>query len=551
MPRHFILALATALLATSALATTFIVPEDDRLIEKADAIVIGTIDGKKVQQTPTDIETVYDVRVSRSIKGFPRSLETIRIVSPGGHLGDRGVIVPGSAHFEIGDRVLLFLTRDRNRWTPTDMTLGKFRFETSTAGTSVLVRDSEDVFGFDRAGRMHVEHVRREAPFLQFIQERVAGRRPKADYFASAAEVVVQSDSQEDAIQIQPSGAPFPAPTYTDHQLLNGVWIGTRWEDAAATFIKRSTQNISGAADGGVSVIQNGLAAWTNEPGSTIVLTYGGQADTASAYQDGVSVVEFNDPQGRIGGGWTGEGTVATTFLSYFNPHVFPANSTTTWWSIRDADVVFQNGYTASNSSFATAMTHEIGHGIGFRHSNAHYIRPNDVDEPCQPAVEECSNSAIMYWQAISTFGFTLQTWDINAVQAVYPGGSGGAPGFYLTTPCRLIDTRNPTGPYGGPPLGTRVARNIVAAGRCTIPAGATAIAINVAAVTPPSLGNVIVYPGPSGAGVPSVSNLNFRSGETISNNAIVGIAPDGSINIYSTATSPMHVVIDVYGFFR
>ena len=25
--------------------------------------------------------------------------------------------------------------------------------------------------------------------------------------------------------------------------------------------------------------------------------------------------------------------------------------------------------------------------------------------------------------------------------------------GFYTVTPCRLVDTRNPTGPYGGPSL--------------------------------------------------------------------------------------------------
>src|SRR5688572_13098877 len=178
MSRHFILALTLLVLTTSALATSFIVPEDEVLIARAEAIVIGTIDSSTVVKTELGVNTVYELRVSRTLKGLPRTLDVIRVVSPGGHLGaEGGVIVHGAAHFAKGDQVLLFLTRHRGQWTPADMTLGKFRFRTSTAGANVLVRDAEDIFGWDRAGRMHVERVRREAPFLRFVEERVAGRR--------------------------------------------------------------------------------------------------------------------------------------------------------------------------------------------------------------------------------------------------------------------------------------------------------------------------------------------------------------------------------------
>jgi hypothetical protein len=552
MPRNIVLTLlALLLLAPAALATTFIVPTDEELIAKADAIVVATVRSHSVTTVP-EVQTVYQIRIDRVLKGRQSIDQVMQIVSPGGELKDRGVIVAGAAHFADGERALLFLTRDRLGWTPTDMTLGKFKFKTTTRGTSVLARDTDDIFGWDRSGNAHVERVRAQDAFLRFIEARVRGERANAGYFVASSDVVLE-DSVDDSMTLQPNAPAFPAYTYTDNIRLpnNGPYVGTRWPNiaAGATFYKRSDTNIGGAGDGGVSVIQNALASWTNECGSVINLIYGGQRATPSQDFDGISVVEFNDPQGRVAGSWTGQGLVARTFLSYNDPHEFPAG--TTWWSILDADVVFQDGYTAANASFATAMTHEIGHGLGWRHSDAHFTRPTGFDEPCQPAVEECSGNAIMTATSIGSLGYTLQTWDQNAAQAVYPGGSCGISGFYVITPCRLLDTRNAAGPYGGPALSSNVARNIVVAGQCGIPAGATAVAINVAAVTPPSLGRLVVYPGPAGSAVPTVSTINFRTGETISNNAIVPISPDGSINIYSTATSPMHAVIDVYGFFR
>ncbi|HJQ38411.1 MAG TPA: hypothetical protein VKB93_14835 [Thermoanaerobaculia bacterium] len=652
MLKHFLLLI---LLAPAALATTFIVPTDEEMVGRADAIVIARAERHWVDESP-EIQTIYELRIERTIKGSPRAAELLRIVSPGGQLKDRGVYVPGAARFADGERALLFLTLDHGRWMTTDLTLGKFRFTTSTMGERVLVRDLDDAVAWDRSGAPHRERVRREAGFLRFLHERAAGRRPAADYFTTVSALTVNSAltinsaTEESTAGLEPHAPAFPPYTYTDNIFLQlddppfAGYVGTRWEDMAAgvTFYKRSEHNIPGAADGGVSVIQNGLAAWNNEPASNINLIYGGPlAGTPSRNQDGISVIEFNDPQNRIGGSFGGVGTVGTTFLSYWNPHEFPAG--TWWWSIRDADVVFQDNYTAANVSFPTAMTHEIGHGIGWRHSDAHFIRPTGFDEPCQPAVEECSNNAIMFHQSDGSLGYTLQTWDQNASQAVYPGGgstctppsitqqptsrtiSSGAgttltviaggttpftyqwylgtsgnvsqpisgatvsslsvgpttttnywvrvsnacgsvdsatatvtvtggntsAGFYLITPCRLADTRNPNQAYGGPALNSNSVRNFVVVGQCGIPSGVTAIAVNVAAVTPPSQGRLTLFPGPISNPVPGISNINFRIGETISNNAIVPVGADGSINVFSTATSPMHVVIDIFGFFR
>ena len=411
--------------AQGAMGASFLVPTDSELIAKTSTILTGVVEGSFVQEANGIIETTYEVRVERTMKGSLPSGELVRIVSPGGMIGDRGLYVPGSAHFRQGERVLVFLNRDNGRWKTTDLTLGKFRFATSTAGERVLVRDQEDVVGWNHQGQIHREKVRREAGFLRFIGERVQGRNPASDYEVDVKDITIApapgprrlTTSSEATVgseaTISSEAAPFPAPTYTD-------WASgqpTRWPNMAAgvTFRKVASQNISGLGDGGVAAIQSALGAWTNDPASNINLIYGGTTSAGSANHDGQNVVEFNDPQGKISGSWTGAGTIGVCFLSFANSHSFGG---VTYWNITDADVVIQNGYPGTHSAFPAGLTHEVGHGIGWRHSNQDYVSGG----ACNSSTQECTSAAIMNSSVSGSFGFTLQTWDRNAAQAVYPG---------------------------------------------------------------------------------------------------------------------------------
>ena len=431
---RLIAVMMSSLVAATLGATSFIVPTDEELAAKSPAIVVGSVEGSTVRRTATSIETVYSIRVQRTLKGLPRTEQNITVASPGGFLpGVGGVVVPGAAHFRQNERVLLFLRPENGRFVVTDMTLGKFRFANAFGGERLLVRDMEDVSGWDREGMPHREQLRREDQFLRALEEHIHGRRPIAaqsdDYLVEASGVeLIDEEPRVQSLGVEEGGiianAPaFPPKTYTDNVSDGTQYQGIRWSTMAAgvRYYKRADQNISGAADGGVGAIQSGLAAWNNECGSVINLIYGGTTGTASANFDGINVVEYNDPQNRISGSWTGAGTVGITFLSFTAEHTFAGEQ---WWSITDADVVFQNGYPATHAAFAAAMTHELGHSIGWRHSNEHYIKPG----ACNAAVEECSTSAIMNSQAIASLGYNLQTWDINAAQAVYPGGTCGTP---------------------------------------------------------------------------------------------------------------------------
>ena len=120
---------------------------------------------------------------------------------------------------------------------------------------------------------------------------------------------------------------------------------------------------------------------------------------------------------------------------------------------------------------------------------------------------------------------------------------------FYLTTPCRIIDTRNPNGPQGGPALVSGGTRNITVAGVCGIPTGAVAISVNLVVVTPSGSGYLTAYTGPANAVLPLASTINYQTNRTLANNAIVKVGSD-TINVFNGGPT-VHFVIDVNGYFK
>jgi hypothetical protein len=421
--------------ASTLSATTFVMPTDDEMIARAKTIIVGTVEGSYVREANKSLETVYEVRVERRLKGAGKVNELVKVVSPGGILGERGVLVHSAAHFANGDRVLLFLNPSGDAMTPVDLTLGKFRFVTSSKGERLLARDIEDFVAFDRTGAPHTEQVRREDAFLRYIGDRVGGRRNQtddADYFVDASSVVLPP--------VEPAGrrittdvAPYTAGSYTSNFNADGFGCGTcpvgfapmRWvnADAGITFVK-NTANMIDTVDGGVGVIQNGLAAWTNDCESNVTLNYGASTTALPNTDDNINVIVFNDAGNVINGSFNGSGIVAVTTSSFWTfEDMFDGQE---WWRILDSDISFQDGYTGAQASFQVAMTHELGHAIGFRHSNADPTNGNGSTVGCSSAEEDCTTTAtaIMWFQTVSAFGATLQPWDQNAVRAVYPGGS-------------------------------------------------------------------------------------------------------------------------------
>ena len=142
--------------------------------------------------------------------------------------------------------------------------------------------------------------------------------------------------------------------------------------------------------------------------------------------------------------------------------------------------------------------------------------------------------------------GTNAQTASTNTVSFMV---GSGAISFYTVSPCRLVDTRNAAGPVGGPELTAGASRVFPIAGYCGIPAGATAVSLNITVVDPPVVGNVALYP--AGITPPATSTVNYVAGITRANNAIV-LLNNGQLEaICRQVSGTLHVVIDVNGYFR
>ena len=122
-------------------------------------------------------------------------------------------------------------------------------------------------------------------------------------------------------------------------------------------------------------------------------------------------------------------------------------------------------------------------------------------------------------------------------------------PGLFTLTLCRLIDTRLPAGLFGGPALAAGANRVFTVVGQCGIPAGAKAISSNATVTQPTAPGFVVLFPGGT---VPGVSNVNFRTGQTRANNAIVPLSAGGTLSVTDGQSSgTTHFILDVNGYFQ
>jgi glucose/arabinose dehydrogenase/PKD repeat protein len=122
---------------------------------------------------------------------------------------------------------------------------------------------------------------------------------------------------------------------------------------------------------------------------------------------------------------------------------------------------------------------------------------------------------------------------------------------YFTLSPCRLVDTRGPAGPLGGPALSSGVTRTFDLDGVCNVPATARALAVNVTAVQGTSFGSLQMWAG--GSLQPSASVINFAAGQGRANNGIVSLGPTGTVNVSAIVGGggTVHFILDVVGFFQ
>jgi Pro-kumamolisin, activation domain/Divergent InlB B-repeat domain/Subtilase family len=119
---------------------------------------------------------------------------------------------------------------------------------------------------------------------------------------------------------------------------------------------------------------------------------------------------------------------------------------------------------------------------------------------------------------------------------------------FVPVTPCRIADTRDPDGEFGGPPIQGGTHRDFIIPDQtaCGIPKTAAAYSLNVTVVPFKTLGYLTVWP--TGQTQPVLSTLNSIDGRVKANAAIVPAGSGEAVSVYATDTT--NLVLDIDGYF-
>src|SRR5579864_5766797 len=131
------------------------------------------------------------------------------------------------------------------------------------------------------------------------------------------------------------------------------------------------------------------------------------------------------------------------------------------------------------------------------------------------------------------------------------PLSGTGTPGlrFVPVTGCRVVDTRNPNGPFGGPFLtgGAPARQFVVPNSACNIPATAQAYSLNVTVVPHSApLGFLTMFP--CGQTQPGTSTLNSIDGRVKGVAAIVPAGTSGAVCAF--ANNDTDLILDINGYF-
>jgi hypothetical protein len=125
-----------------------------------------------------------------------------------------------------------------------------------------------------------------------------------------------------------------------------------------------------------------------------------------------------------------------------------------------------------------------------------------------------------------------------------------GVPAIFVAmTPCRAVDTRAGSLPFGAPALATGEIRTypLPASTACTIPAIAVAYSLNIA-VVPVGTTMRWLTAWDTGNTQPNAATLNDKAGLITSNSAVVPAGAGGSINIF--VTDATNLVMDINGYY-
>ena len=181
-------------------------------------------------------------------------------------------------------------------------------------------------------------------------------------------------------------------------------------------------------------------------------------------------------------------------------------------------------------------------------HQRLRQIRYSTTVAALSPETRLIHREPLPAWTNGTSYTFTLTATNVIGTSPASAASAAVTPtvakaGFTGRTPVRVLDTRIGV----GAPQAKLGAGNTLTLTVPGLPAGASAVALNVTITNPSAAGNLTVYPG--GHPVPLASNLNYLAGQTIPNMVQVPLGPGNTVTFYNSAGT-VDVIADVLGYY-
>ncbi len=228
----------------------------------------------------------------------------------------------------------------------------------------------------------------------------------------------------------------------------------------------------------------------------------------------------------------------------------FYTDSTVPFGFVYDGSTFTSINYTGSYATFAYGINNAgvvVGYAslndyptyeVGFLWQAGQFTVINSTAFPQPAGINNNGQIVGVYFPSNNYHGFLATP------------GSGPSPlQFVPTLPCRVVDTRNSNGEFGGPAILGGTSRSFpISQGGCDIPTTAAAYSLNVTLVPiqHDPVGYLTIWP--TGESQPTVSTMNSLDGRIKADAAIVPGGTGGAVSVYVTNTT--NVVLDIDGYF-
>src|SRR5574340_1110001 len=139
---NLLVTLTVGLRPGPARATTFVLMDEENLLRSSDAVLVGTVTAIEAGANADGvIHTYVHVQPERVIKGT-LGLDEVVLREPGGSTGDVEQRVFGVPEFWVGERTLLFVSRNLDGTLQTNsLAMGKYSVTVDAAGQATAVRE--------------------------------------------------------------------------------------------------------------------------------------------------------------------------------------------------------------------------------------------------------------------------------------------------------------------------------------------------------------------------------------------------------------------------